>query len=331
MAEKKLQSISKDILKEMYIKMEEIRQFELKSVELYQTGELPGFLHSCLGQEAAAVGVVMALREEDYILTTHRGHGHVIAKGTDLNRMMAELYAKKDGSCRGKGGSMHIMDRSKNILGANGIVGQGTTLATGAALAAQIRETDQVSVAFFGDGAQNEGFFHESMNLASIWNLPVIFACENNMYAESTSQKYHMRPVDIAERAKGYGVEAMIADGNDVLDVYSKAVEAVEKCRRGEGPVLIESKTYRWLGHYVGDPGEYRPDGEVDDWKCDDKEPICRFKKALVTNEIFTQDEIEEMRADVEKRVLEAIEFGRQSESLPPESALEDVYKDGLL
>lgn len=328
---KSVKGVPKDVLKAMYTKMEEIRQFELKSVELYQEGELPGFLHSCLGQEAAAVGVVLALEEDDYIVTTHRGHGHVIAKGTDLKKMMAELYAKQDGICRGKGGSMHIMDRSKGILGANGIVGQSTTLGTGAALAAQLRGTSQVAVSFFGDGAQNEGFFHESMNLASIWKLPVIFACENNMYAESTSQKYHMKPEDIAERAKGYGVEAFIADGNDVIDVYEKAKVAVEKCRNGEGPVLIESKTYRWLGHYVGDPGVYRPEDEVEMWKNEAKEPIHRFRETLIKNKVFTADELDKIKADVAARVEEAVEFAKNSQELPPESALEDVYKEELL
>jgi pyruvate dehydrogenase E1 component alpha subunit len=328
---KSYKDIPKDVLKEMYVKMEKIRQFELKSVDLYQTGELPGFLHSCLGQEAAAVGVVEALREDDYIVTTHRGHGHVIAKGTNLNNMMAELYAKKDGNCKGKGGSMHIMDRTKNILGANGIVGQGTTLATGAGLAAQVNGTDQVSVCFFGDGAQNEGFFHESMNMASIWNLPVIFACENNLYAESTCQSQHMKPIDIAERAKGYGVEAIIADGNDVIDVYKKSMDAVEKCRKGEGPILIESKTYRWLGHYVGDPAIYRPAEEVQEWKCDIKEPISRFRKAMVDHKVFTEDELNDIRNEVTIMVNKAVEFGRNSEPLPPESALDDVYKEGLL
>lgn len=328
---KSFRGVSVEILKDLYLKMEKIRQFELKSVELYQAGELPGFLHSCLGQEAAAVGVVEALTDADYIVTTHRGHGHVIAKGTHLNNMMAELYAKEDGSCRGKGGSMHIMDRTKNILGANGIVGQGTTLGMGAGLAAKVRGTDEVSVCFFGDGAQNEGFFHESMNMASIWNLPVIFACENNMYAESTCQTYHMRPNDVAERAKAYGVEAVITDGNDVIDVYLKAMDAVAKCRNGEGPILIESKTYRWLGHYVGDPGVYRPNEEVEFWKSDEKEPINRFRKTMIDNKVISEAELDKIREEVAVMVEESVEFGRNSKPLPPESALEDVYKEGLL
>lgn len=327
----KLNTIPKGVLEEMYKKMEEIRQFELRAVELYQAGEIPGFIHSCLGQEAAEVGVMAALHPEDYIVTTHRGHGHVIAKGTDLNRMMAELYAKEDGCCRGKGGSMHIMDRSKNILGANGIVGAGTALGTGAALAAKLRGSRQVSVCFFGDGAQNEGVFHESMNLASIWNLPVIFACENNLYAESTSQKYHMKPNDIAQRAKGYDIDAYIADGNDVLDVYEKARLAVETCRAGKGPVLIESKTYRWLGHYVGDPGVYRLPEEVDFWKSEEKEPINKFRQLLIEAGIFKEAELDEIRSAVQERIEESVEFARNSKSPDVSIALEDVYKEGLL
>lgn len=328
---KSLNGISKDTLRDIYIKMEEIRQFELRAVELYQAGEIPGFIHSCLGQEAAEVGVIAALNEEDYIVTTHRGHGHVIAKGTDLNRMMAELYAKEDGSCRGKGGSMHIMDRSKNILGANGIVGAGIGLGMGAALACQLRKSKQVSVSFFGDGAQNEGMFHESLNMASIWNLPVIFACENNLYAESTCQRYHMKPADIAERAKAYNIEAFIADGNDVIDVFEKAKLAVEKCRNGEGPVLIESKTYRWLGHYVGDPGVYRPAEEVEHWKSAEKEPIGRIRKILINKLIFEESELDKIRDEVKSKVEESVEFARNSKPLPVEGALEDVFKTGLL
>lgn len=325
-----MKNIPRALLETMYLKMEEIRQFELKAVELFQAGELPGFLHSCLGQEAAAVGVVSAMENDDFIVTTHRGHGHMIAKGADLNRMMAELYAKKDGYCRGKGGSMHIMDRSLNILGAQGIVGQGATLGTGAALTAKMKKTGQVSVCFFGDGAQNEGFFHESLNLASIWDLPVLYAVENNCYAESTAQVYHMKPKDIATRAKAYEIEGMVADGNDVIDVYVKAKKAIEKLRAGKGPVLLESKTYRWLGHYVGDPGVYRQKEEVERWR-NEMEPISRFRAKAVPQGVFEEAELDRIRVDVARRVEMAVEFGRGNEPLPPESAFEDVYKYGLL
>jgi pyruvate dehydrogenase E1 component alpha subunit len=254
----------------------------------------------------------------------------MIAKGADLNRMMAELYAKKDGYCRGKGGSMHIMDRSLNILGAQGIVGQGATLGTGAALTAKLKKTSQISVCFFGDGAQNEGFFHESLNLASIWELPVLYAVENNCYAESTAQTYHMKPKDIATRAKAYEIEGIVADGNDVIDVYTKAKKSIAKLRMGKGPILLESKTYRWLGHYVGDPGVYRPKEEVEHWR-NEMEPIERFRSDAIAQGAFNKAELDEIRADVVKRVEAAVAFGRSNESLPPESAFEDVYKYGLL
>ena len=245
--------------------------------------------------------------------------------------MMAELYAKQDGYCKGKGGSMHIMDRKLNVLGANGIVGQGSTLGTGAGLAAKMRKSGQVSVCFIGDGAQNEGFFHESLNMASIWDLPVLYAVENNCYAESTAQTYHMKPKDVVVRAKAYEIEGVVADGNDVLDVYHKAKEAVKKLRKGKGPVLLESKTYRWLGHYVGDPGHYRPDEEVDLWKSNKKEPIFRFRAQAIEGKALTEAELNAIRDDVAKRVEEAVEFAKNSPELPPQSALDDVYEVGLL
>lgn len=328
---KSVDGLSKELLKKMYMQMEEIRQFELKSAQLYQAGELPGFLHPCAGQEAAEVGVVSALQEADFISTTHRGHGHIIAKGTDLNKMMAELFGKKDGICRGNGGSMHMMDRSLGIIGANGIVGQGTTLATGAALACQMKGTDKIVVCFIGDGAQNEGFFHESMNLASIWNLPIIFAVENNQYAESTPQTYHMRPDNIADRALGYGVTSFICDGNDIFDVYKKSAEAVDLCRNGNGPVLMEMKTYRWFGHYVGDPAVYRPEGELEKWKSPEKDAFARFRKKVTEAGCFTEEELDGIAETVEERINAAIEFARNSDPLPPEFALENVYEDKLI
>ncbi|MDE8731548.1 thiamine pyrophosphate-dependent dehydrogenase E1 component subunit alpha [Eubacteriales bacterium DFI.9.88] len=327
----KKKNISKDLLATMYRRMEQIRQFELKSAELYQAGELPGFLHPCVGQEAAEVGVVSALRADDFIATTHRGHGHIIAKGADLKTMYAELFAKKDGICRGNGGSMHMMDRSLGIIGANGIVGQGSTLATGAALACQISGTDGISVCFMGDGAQNEGFFHESLNMASIWNLPIIFAIENNQYAESTPQSYHMRPEDVATRAQGYGIKAYICDGNNLFDVYNTAIEAAMLCRKGEGPVLLELKTYRWFGHYVGDPAVYRPKGELESWKAPDKEAFAKFRARVIEEGTFTEEELDKIRDEVTAEVDEAVLFGRNSEPLPPEFALENVYEEELI
>lgn len=324
-----IKNIEKSILLEMYRKMEQIRQFELKAVELFTAGELPGFLHSYLGEEASAVGVCMNLRKNDYITSTHRGHGHVIAKGADLKKMMAELFGKITGYCRGKGGSMHIMDRELGILGANGIVGGGIPIATGAGLSIKIRKTDQVVACFFGDGASNQGSFHESLNLASIWNLPVVYVCENNLYAESTSQKYHQKIKDIAVRAKAYDIFSEIVDGNDVLDVYEKASRAIERARNGEGPTLLEVKTYRWLGHYVGDPGVYRPKEEVEEWKA--KEPIGRFKKVLIENKVVGEKELEKISKEVEEEVEEAVRFSRNSEDPDVSVALEDVFVSNII
>jgi len=320
-----LTGFSKEQLMEIYRQLERIRLFELKAVTLFMEGEIPGFLHSSLGEEASAVGVCSNLRKGDYITSTHRGHGHVIAKGANLNKMMAELYGKATGYCRGKGGSMHIMDRNLNILGANGIVGGGIPIATGAGLSVKIRGTDQVVVCFFGDGASNQGAFHESLNLASIWNLPVIYVCENNLYAESTSQRYHQNIKDIAVRAQAYGIASDIADGNDVIDVYEKTKKAIERARSGKGPTLLEAKTYRWLGHYVGDPGVYRSKEEVKEWE-ERKEPISRFKNKLIDSKIITIKELDKIIKVVEKEVVEAVEFARKSPEPDVKTATEDVF-----
>jgi pyruvate dehydrogenase E1 component alpha subunit len=305
--------------------METIRQFELKAVELFHAGKLPGFLHSCLGQEATPTGVCVNLRPDDYILTTHRGHGHVIAKGVDIKRMMAELFAKVDGCCKGKGGSMHIMDRSANILGANGIVGAGIPIATGAGLSIQLKKTNQVVACFFGDGSTNEGAFHEGLNMASIWNLPVLFVCENNLYAESTPKAQHCKIVDIAKRAVAYDMAYDVGDGNDVLDVCQKATVAIERARRGEGPTLLEFKTYRWLGHYVGDPGVYRPKEEVKEWK-ELREPISRFRTVLLKENIVDLAMLDEIKAEVAEDVDAAVAFGEASPEPDVAMALQHVY-----
>jgi pyruvate dehydrogenase E1 component alpha subunit len=309
----------------MYRIMETIRQFELKAVDLFQAGELPGFLHSSLGQEATPAGTCINLHKDDYILTTHRGHGHVIAKGTDINRMMAELYAKIDGCCKGKGGSMHIMDRSLNILGANGIVGAGIPIATGAGLSIDLKKTKQVAVCFFGDGSTNEGAFHEGLNLASLWNLPVVFVCENNQYAESTSKACHCKNCDIAIRAVAYDMAYAIGNGNDVLDVYQKTKDAIDRARTGQGPTLIEFKTYRWLGHYVGDPGVYRPKEEVKEWK-EKREPIAKFRTVLEGNKIATARQLDQIKDEVGKEIEAAVTFGRNSPEPDLALALQHVY-----
>src|SRR5262249_8351678 len=245
--------LSRDRLLETYRTMRTIRSFEQTLNELSQAGRVPGFLHLYAGEEAVAAGVSIGLGDNDYVASTHRGHGHAIAKGVDLNAMMAEIFGKSSGVCKGKGGSMHIADVEKGMLGANGIVGGGIPLACGAALTAKTLGTGGVAVCFFGDGAANQGTFHEGLNLAAIWNLPVIFVCENNGYAESTPVRYHCAASDIANRASAYEIPGVVVDGLDVFAVYEAAQEAIGRARRGEGPSLLEAKTYRFYGHFQGD------------------------------------------------------------------------------
>lgn len=319
-----LKAFKNEELLAMYTTMEKIRQFEWRSVELFKAGELAGFLHLYIGEEAVATGVCSLLNQDDYITSTHRGHGHIIAKGARMDKMMAELYGKITGYCKGKGGSMHIMDRNLGILGANGIVGGGIPIATGAALSSKLRNTKQVTVCFFGDGASNQGSFHEALNFASVFKLPIVYVCENNLYADSTPQREHQNIKDIAVRAKSYDMFSDIVDGNDVIDVYNKAKIAIERARNGEGPTLIEAKTYRWLGHSIGDAGVYRTKEEVEEWKL--KDPIERFKKLLLKNKIATEKDFNEIDKEIEKELEEAVEFGRNSEKPELEIALQDVF-----
>ena len=308
--------------------MQRIRRFEERAEELYLGGELPGFIHLSIGQEACAAGACLALRQDDYITSTHRGHGHCLANGAPMERMMAELYAKVTGSCKGKGGSMHIADFSVGMLGANGVVGGGANLAVGATIAARLRGSDQIAVCFFGDGASNRGPVHEAMNLAAVWNLPVIFFCENNQYASTTSVKTVMKIEDIADRAAGYGMPGIVIDGNDVAAVYSAMVEWVERARSGGGPVLIEAKTYRMRGHFVGDPQVYRDASEVEAQRAND--PIERFQRRLLGERVLDEDTLERMKAEVEEELAAAVQFGRESPLPEPEEALEDLYATPL-
>lgn len=310
-------------MRSIHLTMVRIRRFEERAVELFMAQELPGFLHSCLGQEAVPAGACAALRNTDYITSTHRGHGHVIAKGLRLDRMMAELYGRTTGYCKGKGGSMHIADFSKGILGANGIVGGGIPIAVGAALSAKMRKSGQVSVAFFGDGAASQGSFHESVNMAAVWGLPAIFVCENNQYAVSTHGSRQRVIPEVAARAAGYGIPGVTIDGNDPLAVYAAMVEAVERARGGRGASFVECRTYKWLGHYVGDPGKYRPAEEVAEWKAAD--PLPRFERELATQGVLSPGEAELVHAQVSREIEEAVEFARQSPHPKPEDALEDV------
>lgn len=317
--------VDKEILHKIYHTMVRIRMFEERIMELFQQGRLPGFLHVSIGQEAVPSGFCAHLRDIDYISSTHRGHGHVIAKGARLDRMMAELYGKKTGYCKGKGGSMHIADLDLGILGANGIVGAGIPIATGTALAFKMRRTDQVVVCFFGDGAANTGAFHEGLNLASVWNLPVVFVCENNQYAESTPQRVHQKIKDISVRALAYDIPGETVDGMDVLEVYRVASEAIARARGGGGPTLVECKTYRFHGHYVGDPGTaYRRPEEVEEWK--QRDPIAALARRLVAEGMATEAGLNGVHEAVQREVEDAIRFAEASPEPDVLDALEDIY-----
>ncbi len=309
----------------MYRKMSEIRLFEERVWDVYTRGLMPGLAHLYIGEEAVAVGTCTALRDDDYITSTHRGHGHCLAKGGKLDRMMAEIMGKEAGYCRGKGGSMHIADMSVGILGANGIVGGGFGICTGAGLSAKLRGTDQVGVCFFGDGASNQGIMLETINMAAVWNLPVIYICENNQYGEHTPYQDVTGVEDIADRAKGMGLEGVITDGTDVLEMYDAVSAAVAKARKGDGPTLIEAKTYRHHGHHVGDAQTYRTRDEVS-WWADNKDPIRLLGKYMIANKVAKQAELDTLYEQVDEEVLAAIEFGKDAPFPPPEQAFEDIY-----
>jgi acetoin:2,6-dichlorophenolindophenol oxidoreductase subunit alpha len=317
--------IQKEKSMEMYEKMVRIRLFEEKAVELFLKGVLPGFVHSSIGQEAVSVGACSALRKDDYMISTHRGHGDIIAKGARVDLMMAELFGKRTGYCKGKGGSMHIADLDLGILGATGIVGAGIPIINGAALACQLKGTDQVSLCFFGDGASNTGSFHEALNLAALWNLPVIFVCQNNLYAESTPQRDHQKIQNISIRGESYGIPGVMVDGNDLLMVYQAVREGVERARQKGGPTLIECKTYRWLGHYVGDPStSYRRKEEVEEWRK--RDPVKLYRENLLKMQVCVVKELEEIDRKVEREIEEAVAFAQNSPDPRPEEAFEDVY-----
>ena len=319
-------AISNEQMKDMYVKMRRIRDFESTAAKLFAEGKIPGFVHLYLGEEAIAPAVCECLTDNDFITSTHRGHGHIIAKGGDLNLMMAELFGRETGYCKCKGGSMHIADRDKGILGANGIVGAGHCIACGAGLSAKVRGTDQVCVCFFGDGSTNQGTFHESLNMASIWKLPVIFVCENNHYGISMSQDRHQAIKDVADRGAAYNIPGVAVDGNDPLAVYEAAHEAVARARAGKGPTLIECKTYRQHGHFEGDPAIYKPKEEQEAWM--EKDPMPRYAKFLVENGVMTQAEVDTVDAQVAKEIDDAIAFADAQPIPAVETAVVDVYSD---
>lgn len=317
-------SIDKKTAVELFRTMVKIRRFDETVIQLYADGEIPGFMHLYIGEEAVAAGVCAALNKSDYITSTHRGHGHCIAKGGRPDYMMAELFGRKTGYCKGKGGSMHIADLDIGILGANGIVSGGIPTAVGAAVGIQYQDDDRVAVSFFGDGATNVGQFHEACNLASIWELPVIFVCENNLFAQTTPRTEHQKIKDVAVRASAYDMPAVTVDGNDVIEVYQATKEAVKRARDGGGPTFIECKTYRWRGHWEGDPQPYRTQDEVKEWKL--KCPITRFRRYLIENKVMLKQDLESIDKIIEDELQKAVEFARISPFPEPEEALDDVY-----
>jgi pyruvate dehydrogenase E1 component alpha subunit len=302
-----------------------IRFFEQTVEKYFLAGEIPGFVHLYIGEEAIATGVCANLTTDDYIASTHRGHGHSIAKGADVSRMMAEIFGRKTGYCKGKGGSMHIADFSVGMLGANGVVGGSLPLATGAALAAKMLGQKRVAVAFFGDGASNRGTFHESANLASVWKLPVIFLCENNQYASTTPYRSSTSVEDIADRARGYGMPGVIVDGNDVFAVYEAAKAAVERARDGGGPSLVEAKTYRIKGHFVGDPELYRSKEEVQEIFAK-TDPISRFERQVSSEGSLSREKLDAIKLEVQELIDKALAFAKESPEPDPSELFGDVY-----
>lgn len=318
--------LSNKVLLDLHLQMVRIRRFEETAGKLMEDGKIPGALHLYVGQEAIAAGVMQHLSDEDQITSTHRGHGHLIAKGGEFHRMFAELFGRVTGYCRGKGGSMHISNMEVGMLGANGIVGGGPPIAMGAAFSNKFRKTKNVAIAFFGDGASNEGSFHEAANMASLYKLPCIFVCENNGYGEYTPQASHQAIVDVADRAAGYGMPGVIVDGMDVIAVYEAAGEAIDRARKGKGPTLLECKTYRFYDH-VGVRGmglTYRTDEELERWKK--RDAIDSFEKSLIEMEVLTEKKIANVLKAINEEIEAAVKFAEDSPDPEPSDLLNDVY-----
>jgi pyruvate dehydrogenase E1 component alpha subunit len=315
------QALSQEDLRDCLREMLLIRRFEEKVEERFRAGELPGFLHVAIGQEAVAVGVCRALEEGDTIASTHRAHGHTLAKGTPPNALMAELYGKVEGCSHGYGGSMHLYDVARGNFGANAVVGGGLPAVTGAALAYKLRGEPHVALAFFGDGATNIGTFHESLNLAQLWRVPAVFVCENNHWAESTPAKQHLPLEDMMERAHAFDMHAIKVDGQDVEAVYAATREALDYARSGNGPVFLDAETYRLVGHYVGDPQVYRDKDELRRLR-ETEDPIKKLREKLE----LSDEEYEEMDAEVTEIVEASVEFAKAGTDPAPEDALKNVY-----
>ncbi|WP_273124255.1 thiamine pyrophosphate-dependent dehydrogenase E1 component subunit alpha [Bacillus weihaiensis] len=316
--------ITEEKLVTLYKQMWEIRFFEEKVDEFFAKGMIHGTTHLAVGQEASAAGAIAVLLDKDKITSTHRGHGHCIAKGADVKKMMAELFGRTTGYCKGKGGSMHIADLDKGNLGANGIVGGGFAIATGAALTSQMKNEGYVVLCFFGDGASNEGSFHEAMNLASIWKLPVVFICENNQYGMSGPVKDMVNIDHIADRASSYGIPGEVVDGNDIFAMMNTVDEAVRYARNGNGPTIVEAKTYRWKGHSKSDAKKYRTREEEKEWRK--KDPISRLRTMLVEEEILTEEQADQLKEEAKKSIEDSVEFAKNSPQPELDTLMEDLY-----
>ncbi|HYL80231.1 MAG TPA: thiamine pyrophosphate-dependent dehydrogenase E1 component subunit alpha [Candidatus Acidoferrum sp.] len=317
--------VEPEILRKLYESMVRIRTFEQRAEQLFLDKKIPGFIHLYIGQEAIAAGVISQLRADDYLTSTHRGHGHMLAKGADSKRMMAELLGKSTGYCKGKGGSMHIMDFSLGVLGANGEVAGGIPIAAGAGMAIRlVKKTDQVVACFFGDGASNRGAFHEGLNWAAVYRLPIVFVAEHNCFASTMPTTESTAVKDISTRAQSYNMEGSCVDGNDVLQVYRAARQAIQKARQGGGPTLIEAKTYRLKGHYVGDPQKYRDPQETEArWQ---DEPIRRFERHLLDRQVLSEETRRSIWQRYETEIEEAVRFAESSPYPRPEEALTDLF-----
>lgn len=302
-----------------------VRAFEEKAGELFEQNLMPGFIHLSIGEEASAVGTCSVLRPDDYVASTHRGHGHMIAKGADPKLMFAELLGKSTGYCKGKGGSMHIADFSIGILGANGVVGGGFPIIIGAGLSINLRKTDQVGVVFFGDGAANRGTFHEAVNMAAIWKLPVVFVCENNLYASTTPSEYTLAGGSVANRSGAYGIPGFVTDGNDILEVRKTVSKVVKRAREGKGPSIVENKTYRYRGHYEGDPQKYRSLEEIEGF-MKKSDPIERFRAFLKKEGALSDKSYKALKTEVEQEIEASSEYALAAPLPRPEAAMEDLF-----
>jgi acetoin:2,6-dichlorophenolindophenol oxidoreductase subunit alpha len=319
-----LAGLQPEVLQDALYKMYLIRFFEEKAEELYAMGKIHGTMHLSIGQEASAVGACLALQSDDYILSTHRGHGHSIAKGADLFLMMAEFFGKESGYCRGRGGSMHIADVEGGNLGANGVVGGGLPVSIGVGLSIKMQRNERVCLTFFGDGAANEGAFHEAINMSSIYQLPVVYVCENNQYAMSMPAKKAFAIEKISQRAAGYGVPGVTVDGNDLFAVYEAVREAVDRARAGSGPSLVENFTYRWRGHSKSDRQLYRTREEVKEWQA--RDPIPRVRERLMAAGLFSQEDLDQVEQEAHQKIEDSVAFAEAAPDPNPDQLLDGVY-----